>query len=595
MDDSSSALHSNSGFLTVNELDKRKMISKCRVRGSTTAAVERDVDLNRFRAGPRMVIAAVAAMFKAVYSGFLYCVPMDGDEVNEEGWFACCLLKPLFDHFLPSRYGFLSLSAYRSDVIFCHYIICIYRNVPSGARAIKWGRLAGKWQAIACAGILVNSYIAATPTTAPSASPTRGSLGMYDAPLSTFVSSNQVGFVARGAAADDQSGGSVAMIGDMNGDGFDDMAIGAAGQDKAGNTDSGAVYVLFGHATGFGAVDLMSVMGTGSSGGTGFAIYGEFADGGLGWSVGSAGDVNGDGKKDLIVGAASATVGTIATCGAAYVIFGQTVFNDVYLSNYFSSGVNRGFKIYGKVAGMLAGFSVSKAGDFNKDTYGDILIGAPQASYLGYQGGAAYLIFGKASGFGDIDLSNLGSSSYGGIRFWATENTYPSVEVAEAGAAVSSAGDFNGDGFGDIVIGAPTSNYGSRVHCGAAYVIFGHSVSTPTTFTDTALDSLVASATTGFRVAGATGGARLGASVAKGNFNGDALSDVLLGAPNGYGTNGQVTVLWGRNFGSWNHVDLGNFATGSLGFRIWGAALGDALGTSVANAGDFSWRALCGG
>jgi hypothetical protein len=119
MDDSSSALHSNSGFLTVNELDKRKMISKCRVRGSTTAAVERDVDPNRFGAGPRMVIAAVAAMLKAVYSGFLYCVPMDGDEVNEEGWFACCLLEPLFDHFSPSRYGFLSLSAYR---FWCNFL-----------------------------------------------------------------------------------------------------------------------------------------------------------------------------------------------------------------------------------------------------------------------------------------------------------------------------------------------------------------------------------------------------------------------------------------------------------------------------------------
>ena len=107
------------------------------------------------------------------------------------------------------------------------------------------------------------------------------------------------GFKLSGAAADDDSGRSVASAGDVNGDGFADLIVGAKGADPHGNSASGASYVVFGQASGFAAnIDLSSLDGT-----TGFKLSGAAAGDFSGVSVASAGDVNGDGFADLIVGA----------------------------------------------------------------------------------------------------------------------------------------------------------------------------------------------------------------------------------------------------------------------------------------------------
>ena len=106
------------------------------------------------------------------------------------------------------------------------------------------------------------------------------------------------GFKLNGEAADDSSGFSVASAGDVNGDGFDDLIVGASRADPHGN-NSGASYVVFGKASGFAAnLDLSSLDGT-----NGFQLNGAAADDNSGRSVASAGDVNGDGFADLIVGA----------------------------------------------------------------------------------------------------------------------------------------------------------------------------------------------------------------------------------------------------------------------------------------------------
>jgi hypothetical protein len=126
MDDSSSTLHSNYWFLTVNNANERKKISKG-FRGPATAPVDRDAGPDRFEAKPepRMVITAIAAVLKALYSGLFYCVPRNGDEVNEQGGSTCGLVKPLFEHFLSTRYDPCLCPHTVSGMIFCHCIICV--------------------------------------------------------------------------------------------------------------------------------------------------------------------------------------------------------------------------------------------------------------------------------------------------------------------------------------------------------------------------------------------------------------------------------------------------------------------------------------
>jgi len=114
--------------------------------------------------------------------------------------------------------------------------------------------------------------------------------------LSTLNGAN--GFKLSGVAAKDLTGVSVASAGDVNGDGFADLIVGAPTAASPG-TDSGASYVVFGKASGFGAnLDLSSLNGA-----NGFKLSGVAAGDRSGWSVASAGDINGDGFGDLIVGA----------------------------------------------------------------------------------------------------------------------------------------------------------------------------------------------------------------------------------------------------------------------------------------------------
>ena len=128
------------------------------------------------------------------------------------------------------------------------------------------------------------------------------------------------GFSLNGIDEDDQSGYSVSLAGDINADGFDDFIIGAVRADPHGNDAAGESYVVFGKATGFAAtLDLAALDGT-----NGFVINGVNSRDFSGESVSRAGDVNGDGIDDIIIGAPDADPNGVVRAGESYVVFGHT-------------------------------------------------------------------------------------------------------------------------------------------------------------------------------------------------------------------------------------------------------------------------------
>ncbi len=168
-----------------------------------------------------------------------------------------------------------------------------------------------------------------------------------------------------------------------------------------------------------------------------------------GFSVSGAGDINGDGVADLIIGAPETNSGV----GASYVVFGNLGIGSSSSVALSSLNGSNGF-VLTDVAGS-SGYSVSGAGDINGDGVADLIIGAPYA-------GASYVVFGEVGigSTGSIVLSSLDGS-----------NGFVLNEMASSysGFSVSGAGDINGDGVADLIIGAPYANS----NAGASYVVFG--------------------------------------------------------------------------------------------------------------------------
>ncbi|MFO1038999.1 MAG: hypothetical protein U1E45_19325 [Geminicoccaceae bacterium] len=273
------------------------------------------------------------------------------------------------------------------------------------------------------------------------------------------VAAGAGGFKIQGQNGGDLAGVSVAGAGDVNGDGRDDLLVGAQGNVTAG-VAAGAAYLVFGKDTG-ALVDLDAV----AAGNGGFKLPGQSAGDGAGGAVSSAGDVNGDGYADLLIGAPDNDAGG-DSAGAAYVVFGHGgAFAATVDLNTIATGLG-GFKIQGQTGTDFAGSAVSSAGDVNGDGYTDLLVGAFGNDSGADLAGAAYLVYGKASGFGAVvDLDQV-AGGIGGFKIQGEAAT------DLAGRAVSAAGDVNGDGYDDILVGAPLANAGAT-DAGAAYLIYG--------------------------------------------------------------------------------------------------------------------------
>jgi hypothetical protein len=205
------------------------------------------------------------------------------------------------------------------------------------------------------------------------------------------IQSGKGGFIIVGESKWDLAGATVAGGGDVNGDGFADLVLGAELRDRPGVLDAGAAYVVFGGPALADRINLSEV----AAGNGGFTILGRARLDYAGMSIGGGGDINGDGYADAIVGAHFADRPGTADTGAVFVIYGGATPAAVVDLRTLSAN-SAGFEIRGENSNDLTGWSSASAGDINGDGIGDVAIGAIANSQYAQWAGAAYVVFGEA-------------------------------------------------------------------------------------------------------------------------------------------------------------------------------------------------------
>ncbi len=388
---------------------------------------------------------------------------------------------------------------------------------------------------------------------------------------------------------------SIASAGDINGDSKADFLIGC--NDYSSN--KGIVYLIYGSSS------LVNI-NLASLGSSGITITGASTSDQTGSSVASAGDVNGDGKADFLIGA----IGYSSNTGIVYLIYGSSSLANINLGSLGSSGIT----ITGANTGDKAGSSVALAGDVNGDGKADFLIGAN-----GYSSstGIVYLIYGS-SNLANINLASIGS---GGI-------TITSCSTCNKIGSAIAAGDVNGDGIKDFLLDTRYLIYGAA----SGFVISSPSLipsnyptvkpsnistavpttltlqptiqpsliptfvpsSTPT-FIPTHIPTMVTrslqsinlatlTAAQGFTITGANAGDYSGSAVSSGgDINGDGKADIVTGSYAYSSNTGRVYVIYGSN--SLSNINLASI-TSAQGIIITGANVGDYTGYAVNAAGD---------
>ncbi len=199
------------------------------------------------------------------------------------------------------------------------------------------------------------------------------------------------------------AGQAVAAAGDVNGDSYDDVIVGAFGHGSGGFNSNGAAYVVYGKKAAFKPNLKVSAL----NGANGFKIEGEGEANIAGAGVAAAGDVNGDGVDDLLVGAPQANAGGVLDSGASYVVFGrkQTTGGFPPVMPLASLDGANGFQMSGEDVDDESGWALAAAGDVDGDGFDDVIVGSSKTDF---NSGKSYVVFGKATAFSSvISLADL--------------------------------------------------------------------------------------------------------------------------------------------------------------------------------------------
>jgi hypothetical protein len=417
-------------------------------------------------------------------------------------------------------------------------------------------------RAVRATGVALLLVAGLAPAAPAAPLPPSGTLTLPDEADVTYTGEN-------GTAA----GSVVAPAGDVNGDGSLDLLVGDPGANPAGRDRAGTVYVVFGPLPGAP----VSLAGMGSRG---IRIDGAVAGDRLGTAAAAAGDVDGDGLGDVILGAPR----NDDEPGTAHLVFGRRDAGQIDLASPGSRTVR--FRLGG--VHDHTGITVGSAPDMDGDSRPELLIGADRAGFekesTALPPGAAFVVFSKAA-TEDVDLASLGER---GIRL-------DGAPGSGAGLGLAGAADLNGDGRGDVLVGAPTfgarAETGSRFRprpesgAGRAYVVFGGAAGGRVDLADLG--------DRGITITAAPGDNFLGVSpFALGDVTGDGIADLGLGAPysdrNERIDSGSVHVVAGQR--APGTIDLG--AAGRAGFRVDGGVADDRLGTWIETVPDVNGDGL---
>lgn len=332
------------------------------------------------------------------------------------------------------------------------------------------------------------------------------------------------------------AGQALSKAGDVNGDGYDDFIVGSFFNSDNGDT-AGAVYLVYGQDALLESTNLSTAV----------EFTGETAGDYAGWDLSAAGDVNNDGYDDFLIGAYQ-NDSVAADAGAAYLIYGQS-------TPLTSASLATAVEFTGEAAGDQAGWSVAGVGDVDNDGFDDFVIGALYNDDAGISAGAAYLFYGQTAQYTSASVST--GAQFSGVAAYDA-----------AGDAVSNAGDVDGDGYDDFIIGASYND-----DYGTTYLVYGQS----TRFTTKSLSTVV-------EFQGENSGDRTGAHLsAAGDVNNDGYDDFLIGSVNNdsAGDNaGASYLLYGRS------TDMTSTTLAASAVKFSGEAAGDQAGIYVGGGGD---------
>ncbi len=384
------------------------------------------------------------------------------------------------------------------------------------------------------------TVIARLESTAPDTEGTIGAPQGADAVAPEGLSTT-ANWTAESDQANSGFGISVGTAGDVNGDGYADVIVGAYAYDN-GQTDEGAAFCYHGSAAGLSTTANWMAESDQDS-----ALLGYLA-------FGTAGDVNGDGYADVVVGALYYDNGQTNE-GAAFVWYGSAI-------GLGPNGnpANADWMVESDQGSAILGYAAHTAGDVNGDGYGDLIVGSHWYNNGEAYEGAALVYYGSATG--------LGPNGTPANADWLAESDQINSRL---GYAVGTAGDVNGDGYADVIIGADSYDNGETDE-GAAFVWYGSATGLGPNGNPANADWLADSDQTDAPLFGSAVGTA-------GDVNGDGYADVVVGAPQydlGQQDEGRVFVYYGSAGGLLTTADWTAESDQELAY----------LGFSVGTAGD---------